>query len=100
MYTTLLCKLNIFLYTTKKPVVIFGVMLIKFYGIEWYSLCFKSSSCSLLLCNGIDSSRELRELVGGLVLSDPNKYSAALLGRECGEYVEWLLKDDTWGGEN
>lgn len=57
-------------------------------------------SCSLLLCNGVESSKELRELVGGLVLSDPDKYSTALLGRESGDYVQWLLKDDSWGGEH
>ncbi len=57
-------------------------------------------SCSLLLCNGVESSRELRELVGGLVLSNPDKYSAAFLGKEIGEYVQWLLKEDSWGGKS
>ncbi|XP_064399616.1 ubiquitin thioesterase OTU1-like [Halichondria panicea] len=60
------------------------------------SCLFKS--ISLLLCNGVESSKELRELVGGIVLSDPGKYHTALLGRDSSEYVKWLLREESWGG--
>ena len=53
---------------------------------------------SILLCDDREGSRQLRELIGGIVLSDPGKYNTALLGRNNQEYVDWLLKEESWGG--
>ena len=54
---------------------------------------------SVLLGDGSESTGELRELAAGLILSNPHKYTSALLGRSNTEYVEWLLRDESWGGE-
>ncbi len=52
---------------------------------------------SILLCQNT-SSTELRELAAGVITSQPDIYSSAVLGRPCQEYVAWILKDDSWGG--
>ena len=41
---------------------------------------------------------DLRELAGGIILSDPERFDAAFLGRSNQQYVEWLLKEESWGG--
>ena len=53
---------------------------------------------SILLGDSSESTGELRELAAGLILSNPHKYTSALLGRSNTEYVEWLLRDESWGG--
>lgn len=40
----------------------------------------------------------LRQLIAGVVMSDPNTYSDAFLGRSNSSYCKWILKDDSWGG--
>ena len=42
--------------------------------------------------------QELRELVAGIIISDPDKYSSAMLGRSNDQYAEWIMKDQSWGG--
>lgn len=44
------------------------------------------------------SVKEMRELVAAVITSQPEKYTAAILGRSCHDYVQWILKDDSWGG--
>ena len=36
--------------------------------------------------------------MGGIILSDPVKYNDVFLGRPNREYVDWIMKDDSWGG--
>ena len=45
------------------------------------------------------STREMRGIVAGIVLSDPVKYSATVLEREPEEYAQWIQKDESWGGQ-
>ena len=42
--------------------------------------------------------QELRELVAGIILSDPDKFSTVMLGRTNEEYAEWIMKGESWGG--
>lgn len=61
------------------------------------SCLFKSISI-LLDGKTSETSSELRELVGGIILSDPVKYNDVFLGRPNMEYVDWIMKKDSWGG--
>ena len=45
------------------------------------------------------SSNEMRQLAASIITSEPHKYSDAVLGRPRDEYVQWILKDESWGGE-
>ena len=56
-----------------------------------------SVPCSILLSDG-DSAMGLRELAAGIILSDPDKYNTAILGKTNPEYVDWLLREESWGG--
>jgi len=42
---------------------------------------------------------EFRGLIAGVVLSDPETYSEAFLGKQNSEYAAWILEDEKWGGE-
>ena len=50
------------------------------------------------MSDGRDSPAELRQLAAGIILSNPDRYSEALLGQPGDLYVQWLLKDQSWGG--
>ena len=54
---------------------------------------------SYLLTNDSATVQELRELVAGIILSDPDKFSTVMLGRSNEEYAEWIMKDESWGGK-
>ena len=54
--------------------------------------------CSILLTNDSVTVQELRELVAGIILSDPDKFSTVMLGRSNEEYAEWIMKGESWGG--
>ena len=51
-----------------------------------------------MLCNGKESVRELRELAAGIIISNPHKFTTSVLGKTIEDYMEWILKDDSWGG--
>jgi ubiquitin thioesterase OTU1 len=42
--------------------------------------------------------KDMRGLVASAITSQPEKYTNAVLGRPCSEYVEWIMKDESWGG--
>ena len=46
----------------------------------------------------METNGNLRELVAGLIASNPNKYDSALLGQSNRTYVQWLQKKESWGG--
>ncbi|KAK7503382.1 hypothetical protein BaRGS_00005303 [Batillaria attramentaria] len=46
----------------------------------------------------LSDAGELRQVIAGVVCSDPETYSEAFLGRPNQEYVEWIMNPDTWGG--
>ncbi len=56
-----------------------------------------SHACSILLCNE-SSSSELRDLIAGVITSQPEVYSSAILEREPADYVTWIQQADSWGG--
>lgn len=41
---------------------------------------------------------ELRQVIAGVVASDPDTYSEAFLGKSNAEYCEWIQSSDKWGG--
>ena len=53
---------------------------------------------SILLTNDSVTVQELRELVAGIILSDPDKFSTVMLGRSNEHYAEWIMKGESWGG--
>lgn len=54
---------------------------------------------SILIDSDI-STNDLRQLVAGVITSQPEQYTAAILGKPNQDYVEWILKDESWGGED
>ncbi|GAB1606733.1 ubiquitin thioesterase OTU1 [Argonauta hians] len=46
----------------------------------------------------LSSADHMRKLAARIVMNDPETYSTALLGQENSKYVDWLLKEDSWGG--
>lgn len=41
----------------------------------------------------------LRQQVASVILSNPDDYSEAILGKEPMAYVDWLSKRESWGGK-
>jgi len=41
---------------------------------------------------------ELRQVVAQFILSDPDTYNEATLGKNVNDYVNWILKPTSWGG--
>ncbi len=37
-------------------------------------------------------------MVASAILSNPIQYNEAILGRPIDEYIEWILKPNSWGG--
>lgn len=54
-------------------------------------------SISTLLSTGTDPS-ELRQLSASIIVSQPEIYTTAMLGRPNQEYINWILKGESWGG--
>lgn len=46
----------------------------------------------------LESAGELRQLIAGVVSSDPETYSEGYLGRPNQDYVMWIMNTDSWGG--
>jgi len=44
------------------------------------------------------AATNLRQVIAGTVASDPERYNEAMLGRTNSDYVEWIMKPDSWGG--
>ena len=58
---------------------------------------------AVLFCaeEGVDDKQkgaELREVIASIVMSSPQQYNEAILGQSNGEYVQYILKPNTWGG--
>ncbi|EFJ13476.1 hypothetical protein SELMODRAFT_181660 [Selaginella moellendorffii] len=43
-------------------------------------------------------SSELREVIAATVISDPESYNEAFLGKPNGDYCQWILNPEKWGG--
>ncbi|KAJ5738277.1 hypothetical protein N7493_001432 [Penicillium malachiteum] len=46
----------------------------------------------------MDTMVELRSIVAGSIQSNPEEYSAAILGKKPDEYCRWIQNEDSWGG--
>ncbi|XP_052782101.1 ubiquitin thioesterase OTU1-like [Mya arenaria] len=46
----------------------------------------------------LSSSTQMRELIAGVVMSDPVTYDTAMLGKSNSDYCKWIMKADSWGG--
>ena len=46
----------------------------------------------------LSSAESMREVIAGVVMSQPNIYNDAFLGKSNADYCDWILKDDSWGG--
>lgn len=44
------------------------------------------------------AASELREMVAGLILSDPERWSEAMLGQPPESYADWIQDQEHWGG--
>ena len=44
------------------------------------------------------SALKMRQIIIDVIRQDPDKYNAAYLGKTNDEYIEHILKPDTWGG--
>ena len=54
---------------------------------------------TLALQNTVDSPQETRKILASVILSDPETFSAAELGKEPQKYLEWLCSGNSaWGG--
>ncbi|CAO3677267.1 unnamed protein product [Umbelopsis ramanniana] len=55
-------------------------------------------SVGYALNRNIERTQELREVIAASIRSDPITYSDAILGRPADQYVDWILKPNSWGG--
>ena len=46
----------------------------------------------------LTSAKPMRELIAGIVRSDPQTYTEAHLGRSNEEYCAWIMNEASWGG--
>lgn len=63
------------------------------------SCLFTSVDCVM---NGgsvdLTSAPQMRELIAGIVMSDPNTYNEAFLGKSNASYCKWIMNSESWGG--
>ena len=52
----------------------------------------------LLIGSRAGSLSELRDLVAGIILSQPLHYSTAVLSRPNENYASWISRGESWGG--
>lgn len=46
----------------------------------------------------MDTMVELRSIIAGAIQSNPDEYSAVILGKKPDEYCAWIQDEDSWGG--
>ncbi|KAK6176446.1 hypothetical protein SNE40_014732 [Patella caerulea] len=49
-------------------------------------------------CVDLSCSKQLRELIAGVVMSDSVTYCEAMLGKSNSDYCKWIMNDESWGG--
>lgn len=63
------------------------------------SCLFTSVECVM---NGgvvdLAANEQMRELIAGIVMSDPSTYNEGFLGKGNGSYCKWIMKKEAWGG--
>lgn len=58
------------------------------------SVHFVVENCQL----DLNAAGPMRELIAGIVMSDPVKFDTAFLGKDNSEYCEWIMNEQSWGG--
>ncbi|KAH8556409.1 hypothetical protein BGW37DRAFT_472429 [Umbelopsis sp. PMI_123] len=97
-------KENIQPYASSKPVINDNTEAIKLDGGYLVVREMKDDNSCLFrsigyaLSKSAERTQELREVIAASILSDPITYSEAILGRPVDQYVEWILKPNSWGG--
>lgn len=43
-------------------------------------------------------AQQMRELIAGIVMSDPDTYNEAFLGKNNASYCKWIMNRESWGG--
>ena len=59
------------------------------------------TSINALINNGVvdlSCSKAMREIIAGVVMSDPVNFSEAFLGKTNNAYCHWIMKPESWGG--
>ena len=46
----------------------------------------------------LSSARQMRELIAGVVMSDPDTFNSAFLGKSNSNYCKWIMNEESWGG--
>ncbi|XP_045165694.1 ubiquitin thioesterase OTU1-like [Mercenaria mercenaria] len=63
------------------------------------SCLFTSVDCVM---NGgsvdLTAAPQMRELIAGIVMSDPGMYNEAFLGKSNANYCKWIMNKESWGG--
>ena len=63
------------------------------------SCLFTSIDCVMNIGEvDLSSAPSMRELIAGMVMSDPETYNAVFLGKSNSGYCKWIMRDDSWGG--
>ncbi|XP_060562412.1 ubiquitin thioesterase OTU1-like [Ruditapes philippinarum] len=63
------------------------------------SCLFTSVDC--VMNNGtvdLNAAPQMRELIAGIVMSDPDTYNEAFLGKGNANYCKWIMNKESWGG--
>ncbi|ESO99484.1 hypothetical protein LOTGIDRAFT_186849 [Lottia gigantea] len=46
----------------------------------------------------LSCAQQLRQLIAGVVMSDPLTYCEAMLGKSNSDYCKWIMNEESWGG--
>lgn len=57
------------------------------------------NAIGLLALRKLTMAPQLRDIIRVVVLEHPELYDEAILGKDPSEYVVWIAKTTTWGGE-
>lgn len=50
------------------------------------------------LTRDVDSMRELRQIIASAIKENPVEYNDAILGKKRSDYIDWIQRDNSWGG--
>jgi ubiquitin thioesterase OTU1 len=57
------------------------------------------NSVSYCLCNNKKLAKSFRQLIVNEIKNEKDIYTDDMLGKDVNEYCNWILKDNSWGGE-
>lgn len=56
------------------------------------------ASIGYAMFKNVNTMFELRNIIADAIRADPVEYNDAILGRKASEYINWILKETSWGG--